>query len=130
MGEKFLEKQIIKKAGETVLILEGEMDFNGARDLKAELDSLADDFQGDMVVTLDMSGISYVASDGLGFLIALHKKLATDGVKLRIVNPQQVVKELFSITGLNKVIDISSSTTESQEAAVDQILKNIDLREE
>lgn len=108
MNSSILHKEIIRNPGETTLILKGDMDFNGARDLKSELDALADEFHGEMLVTLDMKGINYVASDGLGFLISLQKRLAMGNVGLRIADPQPVVRELFSITRLDHVIPVIS----------------------
>lgn len=101
-----LKKNIIKGEKETLFQLEGDMDLNGSRELKAELDSLLEEFADDMTIILDLEKVSYVASDGLGFLISLQKELNQVGIGLKIKNPQTVVRDLFSVTRIDRVIPV------------------------
>ncbi|MDR3565907.1 MAG: STAS domain-containing protein [Negativicutes bacterium] len=62
--------------------------------------------QGKRQFEFDFSEVMYVDSSGLGVLIAVHKRLSTDGGEVRINGLQGVVKEVFELTQLDKVFTI------------------------
>jgi anti-anti-sigma factor len=60
---------------------------------------------------LDLEGIRFMTSTGLGMLVGLHKKVQALGGCLTLcgLNPQ--VRELFEVTQLYRVLDIRSEDT-------------------
>jgi anti-sigma B factor antagonist len=59
--------------------------------------------QGAKVVILDLARVEYIGSAALGALIALHKSLAAAQGQLRLAGLQPLVKEVFTLSALEKV---------------------------
>ena len=55
--------------------------------------------QGKTVV-LDFTNVSYLDSSGLGMIVGLYVSAKSQGCKLKLVNLNQRIRELFSITRL------------------------------
>jgi anti-sigma B factor antagonist len=98
--------------GSDVLVwARGELDIASAPQLRdAMLDVLAgrnDPF----TITLDMSGIEFVDSTGLGVLVAVLKRMRFVGGDLVIRAPSTSLRKLFGLTGLDKVFTIETDET-------------------
>ena len=52
------------------------------------------------VLVLDFTNVSYVDSSGLGGIMGLYVSAKRAGCKLKVINLNQRIKELFSITRL------------------------------
>ncbi len=60
---------------------------------------------GAETLTLDFSGLDYVSSAGLRVLLAAYKRMAgKGGMKIRNVN--EVVREVFEVTGFEDILTI------------------------
>lgn len=57
-------------------------------------------------VTVDLSGMNYISSAGLGVLLSTQKRLRRSGDTLRLVNPSERVRETFRVVGFDQVFDI------------------------
>ena len=55
---------------------------------------------------LDMSGISYMDSAGLGLLLSIYATIRNQGGDLKLLNVGPRVQELLKITHLNQVFEI------------------------
>lgn len=86
-------------AGEIVLV--GRMDTMQVEKVRAVFDSIS----GSSVV--DMAGLQYIASGGLGVLIATQKRLARQGDALRLVNLNASIRELFRFAGFDRLFEIA-----------------------
>lgn len=62
--------------------------------------------KGHKLFHIDMSGVDYIDSSGLGVLVAMHKMALQKGGELALYGLRGVVKELFELTRLIKVFDI------------------------
>ena len=56
------------------------------------------------VVVLDMRNISYLSSVGIGRLLTLSKRLGQADRRLVLVVSDQVVRDVFSLAGLDQVM--------------------------
>ena len=82
--------------------LEGRLDTMTAPDLEKELkESLADV----KTLTIDMSKLEYISSAGLRTLLMAKKTLHNKG-NVVIVNANDIVKEVFEVTGFDSLLDI------------------------
>jgi anti-sigma B factor antagonist len=93
---------------DVVVWVRGELDVASAPRLReAMLDALAgrDDA---FVITLDMSGIEFLDSTGLGVLVAVLKRMRFVGGDLVIRAPSRSVRKLFGLTGLDKVFTVEA----------------------
>ena len=62
--------------------------------------------KGNKRILLNLRGVEYVDSSGLGELIKTHTTLQRQGGQLKIVNLNQKVQQLFQATSLHKVFDV------------------------
>ncbi|MHB8671737.1 MAG: STAS domain-containing protein [Acidimicrobiales bacterium] len=60
-------------------------------------------------VILDLAAVTFMDSTGLRAVVGAHKALLAQGGELRVSNARRNVAKAFRITGLDKVIDLSSS---------------------
>ena len=60
-------------------------------------------------VVVDLAGLTFCDSHGLAMFIAAHEKASSDGTRFSIRQLSPTVRRLFSITGLDKVIDIGDA---------------------
>lgn len=92
--------------------LNGELDVYSAPRLKEELVSRIDG--GCSRLVLNMEGVGFVDSSGLGVLVsALRRARERDG-GVRIVCTKDNILKIFRITGLDKVFPIFSDVAEAQ----------------
>ncbi len=57
-------------------------------------------------LNLDLSGITFLDSSGLGALIALNKTLLSRGGRVQIINPSAVTRQILELTRLHRVFEI------------------------
>jgi anti-sigma B factor antagonist len=58
------------------------------------------------VVTLDCRALEYISSAGLGVLLRRHKRLAASGVRLRLINVNSHIFDIFRFSGFDQVFDV------------------------
>lgn len=84
------------------IALEGRLDTMTAPELEAELNkSLADVEE----LTLDFSALEYISSAGLRVLLSAHKAMMSKG-GMKIVHVNDVVQEVFEVTGFSDILTI------------------------
>ena len=95
------------------LTLTGEIDVYTAPSLKQELVALIE--SGCVNVIVDLGGVAFIDSSGLGVLVsALRRARERDG-SVRIVCDRDSVLKIFRITGLDKVFPIFSDIAEARQ---------------
>jgi len=57
-------------------------------------------------LVIDIEGLTYLASAGLRILVSAQKKLKEKNGSLVILKPQDSVREVFELTGLDDVFEI------------------------
>ena len=62
---------------------------------------------------LDFAVVSHMSSSALGMLITLHKRIREKSGQLRLCNIQPAIYEVFVITRLNEIFQISESRAEA-----------------
>jgi anti-sigma B factor antagonist len=94
-----------------VLHLEGELDTYNCGQLRSALVEQVE--QGHSNIVVDMSGVEYIDSTGLGSLVGGLKRVSEHGGAMKIVcnNPQ--ILKVFEITGLDKVFAIYKTQEEA-----------------
>ncbi len=80
-------------------------DADKIEELTAALLELADGLTTDKVV-LNLHGIDYFSSSGIGALIRFSKRLAQKKAQLRLCELQPMVEEIMLLQRLDKVFDI------------------------
>ena len=55
---------------------------------------------------LDFRGLEYISSAGLGVLLKVHKRLLAAGGRLRLVNVNKHIYDIFRFSGFDNVFDV------------------------
>ena len=100
--------------GTTVLAVRGEVDVYTAPRLRERLIELVS--QGSHQVVVDLEGVDFLDSTGLGVLVGGLKRLRSHDGDMILVCTQPRILKVFEITGLTKVFSIHDSV-ESATAA-------------
>jgi anti-sigma B factor antagonist len=56
--------------------------------------------------TVDFSGLDYISSAGLGVLLGTQKRLNEKGHRLKLVNMNRHIRDIFHIAGFDLVFEI------------------------
>jgi anti-anti-sigma factor len=97
--------------GVTVVAPTGRLDVAGAPALK---DAISEALKnGTPRVVLDMEGISFVDSTGLGSVIAALKQIRSSQGDLRLAAPNQQVRVVLELTTLDRVFPYFSTVEEA-----------------
>ena len=91
----------------TVLAVKGEVDVYTAPRLREKLVELAS--QGRHRIVVDLEGVDFLDSTGLGVLVGGLKRLRSHEGDLELVCTQNRILKVFEITGLTKVFSIYDS---------------------
>jgi anti-sigma B factor antagonist len=97
--------------GRTVVQVVGEIDVYTAPQLRERLDAEIDAGRYDLVV--DLSGVSFMDSTGLGVLVGRLKQNRLNDGSMRLVCSHDRVLKVFVITGLDKVFAIYPTVGEA-----------------
>ena len=82
--------------------LSGEIDISNAQQLKSQLETA---YAGHAAyIHIDVSGLSYVDSTGLGIIIGVYGSIRENGNRIILREPRENVKKLLKITNLDKVL--------------------------
>lgn len=84
------------------IALEGRLDTMTAPDLEKELNASLDAAD---TLTLDFANLAYISSAGLRVLLSAHKAMSQKG-GMKVVNVNEIVKEVFDVTGFADILTI------------------------
>lgn len=76
--------------------------FDAAQAVKAQ--EFLDRVDGQCV--LDLSGLEYVSSAGLGVLLKTHKRLMGSGRGIKLINVNHHIHDIFRYSGFDKLFEI------------------------
>jgi anti-sigma B factor antagonist len=77
---------------------------DGTAALRDVMRNLAE--QGKKHIILNLAGVDFVDSSGLGELVRTHASVRSHGGQLKLVNPSKHVHDLLKMTKLDRVLDI------------------------
>ncbi len=108
-----LRLDVTQRDGWSVLAVGGEVDVATAPRLRERLIALVNDEQYQIVV--DLVGVDFIDSTGLGVLIGALKRVRTHGGQLLLVCTERRILKVFEITGLDRVFQLVNSVDEAVE---------------
>jgi anti-sigma B factor antagonist len=91
--------------GVTVIDMDGRITLSEGSELLRELilENLA---AGRKKLVMNMAGIGYIDSTGLGELVSGYRKIKSEGGELKLLNLNKKVSDLLQITKLYTVFDV------------------------
>jgi anti-sigma B factor antagonist len=96
------------------LALVGEFDTQGQTQVSAEMTALSTSFHRDTIV--DMSGVTYISSMGIGMLLSINNALKRQGKRLFLLAPQPHVANVLQVTRLDSFLLVVTSEEQLQQA--------------
>ncbi|HIW63758.1 MAG TPA: STAS domain-containing protein [Candidatus Stackebrandtia excrementipullorum] len=99
-----LELSTTTAGARTVVTVSGEIDMYTAPQLRQYLTDLLGNGVADLAI--DVNGVDFCDSTGLGVFIGALRRLRETGGSLVIVCAREQMLKIFQLTGLHKVFDI------------------------
>lgn len=95
-----------RQAGDvTVLDLDGKITIGeGSIALRSAVRRLAE--EGKKKILLNLAGVGYVDSSGIGELVSSFSSVSREGGQLKLLNLTQKIRDLLAITKLLTVFDV------------------------
>ena len=100
----------IQERGEVVMVTFTQtriLDENTIRAIGSEFANLTLEAAADHKLLLNFSGVDFMSSAMLGQIVRLNKQCKNDNIKLKLCSICPQVLEVFTITKLDKLIDIA-----------------------
>ena len=94
--KKYDEKELTIKVGEEIDTVTAPDFENEIRDEEGKYESLI----------LDCEKLEYISSAGLRVLIAIQKKLQPQGIPFTLINLNDNITEIITVSGLNNILTI------------------------
>lgn len=83
------------------LEITGRLDTTTAPNLEAVIQELSEDTKE---LVFDMSEVEYISSAGIRVVLNAHKKMHTNQGIMRIEKANDIVREVFEMTGLSDML--------------------------
>ncbi len=116
-----LKIKINKKKDHVYFIeLNGPIDSDTYNELQEKLNEVIDD--NTKAVILDMGGVDYVSSAGIGVVMNVKKSLQQKNANFAMVNLRPQIKKVFDVMKILPVIDILDDIPDADKY-IDQIIK-------
>jgi anti-sigma B factor antagonist len=100
-----------QRNGWWVVSVTGEIDVHSGPNLREHL--LAALAKGQLDLVVDLSGVSFLDSSGLGVLVTAHKRARAAGGALRLASCRPAVATIFQITALDRAFAIHPSVDDA-----------------
>lgn len=108
---KGLTVEVRQTGPASVITVTGSADIAESEKLQAALDQLTVRRVG--LIVLDLAGMDFICSVGLGAIITAHLKGRHHKARIRLVNPQPAVRQVLETTRLTKLFPIYSDLQEA-----------------
>jgi anti-anti-sigma factor len=105
-------KLTVADAGEVKIVrIEGELNTQTSPDAEAQLTQLID--AGARKVVVNFERLAYISSVGLYILLTAAKQLQVSGGELRVCSLNDLVREIFDISGFDTIVSVSMDEAEA-----------------
>ena len=84
------------------LEITGRLDTTTAPNLESVINELSKDTRE---LIFDMSGVEYISSAGIRVMLGAYKKMNSNQGRTRIEKVNDMVREVFEMTGLSEMLD-------------------------
>lgn len=105
----------VSDAGEVKVVrIEGKLDTQTSPNVQAQLTQLID--QGATKIVVNFEKLVYISSAGLRILLAVAKQLKGISGELRICGLNELVQEVFDISGFTMILTVTKTEPEALES--------------
>ena len=107
-----MEITVADKDGIKLVYLIGSLDTNTSPNAEAKFKELLDGNTRKIVVNLEQ--LEYISSSGLRVLLGTAKKLKASGGDLPLCHSNDIVQEVFDISGFSSILNIFQTEEEAR----------------
>ena len=93
------------------VVLQGEVDFQTAADLRQELQKLT--ARRSPKILIDLKKVSYIDSSGLAAFVGVFQSTKSYGGKIAFFNLSEGVRDIFRISKLDSVFPLATNEKEA-----------------
>ncbi|MCY0893038.1 MAG: anti-sigma F factor antagonist [Acidibacillus sp.] len=97
--------ETLNRGSMMIATLHGELDHHAAEHVRGTLDREIDATKTKYLI-LDLRGITFMDSSGLGVILGRYKKLHSQSGELIITSLSKPIERLFEMSGLHKIVKI------------------------
>ncbi len=108
-----MEITVTDAGGVKVVRIEGQLDTQSSPDAQAQLTQLID--QGATKLVVNFEKLNYISSTGLDALLIAAKQLEDNSGELRVCSLNEVVQEVFDISGFTTILTVTKTEPEALE---------------
>ena len=96
------------------ITLGGEIDHHNAVSIRSDIDEQIL-LRRPSKAVLDLSGIDFMDSSGIGLIMGRYAKMKAIGGELCVLNPNERVLKILKMAGLEKIVSIEYTKNEGEE---------------
>lgn len=97
-----MDIQIQRQENDLLIALTGRLDANTSDELQKAVDNESE--YGS--IKIDFCRLEYISSAGLRVLLSIHKACQKNNASLTILNCNDIVKDVFNMTGFSDVFNV------------------------
>ena len=112
-----MELKSTREGTNLIVDVEGRVDGTNAMDFQAALEGAIE--QSDLGVVMDMGQLQYISSAGLRVILLVAKSLQKQNAKLMGCSLSESVREIFAISGFDKIVPVHDSRADALKALQD-----------
>lgn len=113
-GEIIMDMTTLVKDDKMIIYLSGEIDHHSARDIREGVDRLLIS-QRPKTLILDLSGIDFMDSSGLGLVLGRYRKIKEAGAEMYLANVDERTMRILKMAGVDKIIKTVENSTRCAE---------------
>lgn len=99
-----MDLQVEVVGGAVLARLAGEIDLAVADALRSSLEKALDQNAGARKMVINLSGVKYIDSSGLGVLLGRYRRLSREGGGMCIVGAPPQVRKILEMSGLLRIM--------------------------
>lgn len=104
----------VERRGETLIVrCQGELDLHTAIQFREEVEAYLQRYKTICNLILNLDGVSFVDSSGLGVILGRYKEIRQRGGQMILVHLQPQVHRVFELSGLFKIMTLRRSEEEA-----------------
>jgi anti-sigma B factor antagonist len=110
-SKRSMDIDVTQSGGVTVVVPRGDLDMATVDEVRRALTGLID--RGQSRLLMDLSGVGYIDSSGMGALVAAMKQARAAGGDVRLCALQEDVRGIFELTRLARAMSIHPTRREA-----------------
>lgn len=108
---------VFEKKNNTLCVsIKGELDLHTADELRTQIDSYLNNYDSLQNLLMDLQGIEFIDSSGLGVILGRYKLLKKRGGRLGAVSVSPQVRKIFELSGMLKLIGVYENMEQAKDA--------------